>query len=102
PPSNSSRPSRSPASASVHSGPGQRRTDGERRGASGEERLTAGRTSIVTGWRGWGQLKQFKEIGSQTYLRADVERQRLFGALANRITLKTPMVSARNGNKRRQ
>ena len=31
---------------------GQRRTDGERRGASGEERLTAGRASIiVTGWR---------------------------------------------------
>src|SRR6516164_10496281 len=57
---------------------------------------------VPTGWRGWGQLKQFKEIGSQTYLRADVERQRLFGALANPITLKTPMVSARNGNKRRQ
>jgi hypothetical protein len=37
----------------------------------------------VTGSRGWGQFKQFKEIGSQTYLRADIGRQRLFRPLAN-------------------
>src|SRR6266508_6723850 len=37
------------------------------------------RDASVTGSRGWGQLKQFKEIGSQTYLRAAIGRQRDFG-----------------------
>jgi hypothetical protein len=40
------------------------------------------RAAGVTGWRGWGQFKQFKEIGSQTYLRADIGRQRLSRPLA--------------------
>jgi len=39
--------------------------------------------AAVTGSRGWGQLKQFKEIGSQTYLRAAIGRQRVFRPVAN-------------------
>jgi hypothetical protein len=38
---------------------------------------------MITGWRGWGQLKQFKEIGSQTYLRAAIGPQRVFRPVAN-------------------
>jgi len=48
------------------------------------------------------RLKQIKALHWQTPARGSFDHQRLFGALANRITLKTPMVSARNGNKRRQ
>jgi len=48
------------------------------------------------------QLKRIKALHWQTPARGSFDDQRLFGALANRITLKTPMVSARNGNKRRQ
>ena len=39
--------------------------------------------AAVTGSRGWGQFKQFKEIGSQTYLRAAIGRQRVFRPVAN-------------------
>ena len=41
------------------------------------------------------RLKQIKALHWQTPARGSFDHQRLFGALANRITLKTPMVLAR-------
>src|SRR5262245_23092522 len=43
------------------------------------------------------RLKQIKALHWQTPARGSFDHQRLFGALANRITLKTPIAISSNG-----
>src|SRR6266446_7049699 len=62
--------------------------------------IEIGLSRLIQNGPGW--ITQIKALHWQTPARGSFDHQRLFGALANRITLKTPMVSARNGNKRRQ